>query len=104
MGMWDALEQGTPVLEALGNMFLDLAKQIAAAAIKAAVFATILNFIPGLGGAASAGGFGGIFNLVLEMIARCFSSCSLSLEHDRQKHTVARPSRAEPNAERKRQI
>jgi len=65
MGMWDALQQGTPVLEALGNMFLDLAKQIAAAAIKAAVFATILNFIPGLGGAASAGGFGGIFKAIL---------------------------------------
>jgi hypothetical protein len=65
MGMWDALEQGTPVLEALGNMFLDLAKQIAGAAIKAAVFATILNFIPGLGGAASAGGFGGIFKSIL---------------------------------------
>lgn len=65
MGMWDALQQGTPVLQALGDMFMDLAKQIAAAAIKAAVFATILNFIPGLGGAASAGGFGGIFKAIL---------------------------------------
>ena len=66
MGMWDALQQGTPVLEALGNMFLDLAKQIAAAAIKAAVFATILNVVfSGAGGAASAGGFGGIFKSLL---------------------------------------
>jgi hypothetical protein len=66
MGMWDALQQGTPVLEALGNMFMDLAKQIAAAAIKAAVFATILNIVfPGSGGAASAGGFSGIFKGLL---------------------------------------
>lgn len=66
MGMWDALQQGTPVLQALGDMFMDLAKQIAAAAIKAAVFATILNIVfPGSGGAASAGGFGGIFKSIL---------------------------------------
>lgn len=66
MGMWDALQQGTPVLQALGDMFLDLAKQIAAAAIKAAIFATILNIVfPGSGGAASAGGFGGIFKSIL---------------------------------------
>lgn len=66
MGMWEALQQGTPVLQALGDMFMDLAKQIAAAAIKAAVFATILNIVfPGSGGAASAGGFGGIFKSIL---------------------------------------
>jgi hypothetical protein len=66
MGMWNALEQGEPFLESLGNMFLDLAKQIAAAAIKAAIFASILNIVfPGLGGAASAGGFSGIFKGLL---------------------------------------
>jgi len=65
LGMWDALQQGTPVLEALGNMFMDLAKQIAAAAIKAAIFTAILNIIPGFGGAASAGGFSGIFKGLL---------------------------------------
>jgi hypothetical protein len=66
MGMWSALEQGAPFLESLGNMFLDLAKQIAAAAIKAAVFASILNIVfPGIGGAASAGGFSGIFKGLL---------------------------------------
>lgn len=62
MGLWDAFEQGKDVGEALSNMFMDLAKQIAAAAIKAAIFSTILNVIaPGSGAAAGAAGGGGGF-------------------------------------------
>ena len=61
MGLWDAFEQGKDVGEALSNMFMDLAKQIAAAAIKAAIFSTILNVIaPGSGAAAGAAKGGGM--------------------------------------------
>ena len=62
MTLWSSMEQGMSLGEALGNMFMDLAKQIAAAALKALAFQTILSLIPGGGGAAAAtGGFGALF-------------------------------------------
>lgn len=69
MGLFDAMERGVDIGEALGNMFMDLAKQIAAAAIKAAIFQTILALLPGgaaVSGAQSAsGGFWGTFKGLL---------------------------------------
>ena len=69
MGLWSAMEQGMSIGEALSNMFMDLVKQIAAAAFKALIFSIVLNLLPGtgtLGTAAaaskkSANGFGGLF-------------------------------------------
>lgn len=66
MGLWDAFEQGKDIGETLGNMFMDLAKKIAEAAIKAAAFQAILSFIPGGSAIAGAsGGFGGMFKSLL---------------------------------------
>ena len=65
MGVWDAMQSGMGLGEALGNMFMDLAKQIAAAALKALAFKAILSLIPGLGGVASATSFGSIFKGIL---------------------------------------
>lgn len=61
MNLWASMEQGMSLGQALGNMFLDLAKQIAAAALKALAFQAILSLIPGAGVAAGAGGFGKLF-------------------------------------------
>ena len=64
MGLFNALEQGQNIGEALGAVFMDLAKQIAAAALKALAFQAILSLIPGVGGAgakAITGGFGKLF-------------------------------------------
>lgn len=57
MGLWSAMEQGMSIGEALGQMFMDLAKQIAAAAIKALIFRAILAAASGgtSEGAAAAG-------------------------------------------------
>lgn len=67
MNLFASMEQGMSLGEALGNMFLDLAKQIAAAAIKALAFQAILSFFSG--GAANAkaitGGFGSVFKGLL---------------------------------------
>jgi hypothetical protein len=68
-GLWSAMEQGQNIGEALGQMFMDLVKQIAAAAFKALIFSIVLSLLPGtgaLGTAAAAskkasGGFGGLF-------------------------------------------
>jgi hypothetical protein len=68
-GLWAAMEQGMSIGEALGGMFMDLVKQIAAAAMKALVFSIVLSLLPGasaVGTAANAskkaaGGFGGLF-------------------------------------------
>jgi len=66
MGLWASMEQGMSLGEALGNMFMDLAKQIAAAAIKALAFQAILSLIPGAQGAGiAAGSFTDIFKRVL---------------------------------------
>lgn len=69
MGLWSAMEQGLSIGEALGVMFMDLVKQIAAAAMKALVFSIVLNLLPTNGPLAAAasvskkaaGGFGGLF-------------------------------------------
>jgi hypothetical protein len=66
MNLFNSMEQGMSLGEALGNMFMDLAKQIAAAAIKAAAFQAILSLLPGGAGAKLAsGGFGSIFKSIL---------------------------------------
>ena len=68
MGLWSALEQGQNIGQALGQMFMDLAKQIAAAAIKALAFQAVLALIPGgagAGAAAASGGFWGTFKSIL---------------------------------------
>jgi hypothetical protein len=57
MAMWDAFDQGKNPLEALGDYFTGLAKQIAAAAIEAAVFQSIMMLLPGGGGLSFGGGF-----------------------------------------------
>jgi hypothetical protein len=62
MGMWDALQSGESVLDALGNMLGRLAEQLVAAALQAAIFAGIMSLITG-GVAGGAGGlsFAGYF-------------------------------------------
>lgn len=70
MGLWSSMEQGMNIGEALGAMFTDLAKQIAAAAIKALVFKAILAAFSGgstaaAGAAANAGSFWDIFKGIL---------------------------------------
>lgn len=64
----NALLQGQPLGEALGNTFRKLAADIAAAAVKAAIFTSLLSLIPGGKGIsilAEQGGFGGIFKKML---------------------------------------
>lgn len=67
MNLWTSMEQGMSIGEALKVMFMDLAKQIAAAAIKAAIFQAIMAAFTG--GAANAnvitGGFGKVFKGLL---------------------------------------
>lgn len=62
----NALLQGQPLGEALGNTFKKLAADIAAAAVKAAIFAGIISLLPG-GNVAlgKIGGFGGVFKKML---------------------------------------
>jgi len=48
MSVWDALEQGTNPLDAIGQMFLNIAKSIAAAIIQATIFEAILSAFPEL--------------------------------------------------------
>jgi hypothetical protein len=62
------MEQGMSIGEALGNVFTDLAKQIAAAAIKAAVFQGIVALFSGgtsVAAKAATGGFGSMFKGLL---------------------------------------
>ena len=70
MGLWSSMEQGMNIGEALGAMFTDLAKQIAAAAIKALVFKAILAAFSGGSSEAAAastgaGSFFSIFKTLL---------------------------------------
>jgi Asp-tRNA(Asn)/Glu-tRNA(Gln) amidotransferase C subunit len=48
MSVWDALEQGTNPLDAIGQMFLNIAKSIASAIIQATIFEAILTAFPEL--------------------------------------------------------
>jgi hypothetical protein len=62
--VFSALNNGTSVIDALGDSLKKLALDLAAAAVKAAILAAIMNVIaPGSG--AAAGGFGGIFKGLL---------------------------------------
>lgn len=58
MTMWDAMESGENPLQALGNFFKDLLKQLAAAVVQAILFQTIMSAL-GMGGVAGAAGGGG---------------------------------------------
>lgn len=66
MNLFSAMQQGQSIGEALKNVFIGIAEQIAFAAIKAAAFTAILNLIPGMQGVSEAlGGFKGIFTKIL---------------------------------------
>jgi hypothetical protein len=65
--MYDAMQQGESPLQALGDYFTNLAEQIAAAAIQAAIFQAILMAVGGGGGASFGEGFTGIFKGLLGM-------------------------------------
>jgi hypothetical protein len=66
MNLFSAMQQGQSIGEALKNVFIGIAEQIAFAAIKAAAFTAILNMIPGMQGVSeSLGGFKGIFKKFL---------------------------------------
>lgn len=68
MNLWASMEQGMSIGEALGNVFIDLTKQIAAAAIKAAVFQGIVALFSGgtsVAAKTATGGFGSMFKGLL---------------------------------------
>lgn len=56
MSVWDALEQGKNPLDAIGQMFVNIAKSIAAAIIQATIFEAILSAFPELKALFKAGG------------------------------------------------
>jgi hypothetical protein len=56
MGMYDAIQSGQSPLEAIGDMFANIAKQIAAAVIQALIFQALLEAFPALKGAFAAAG------------------------------------------------
>ena len=56
MGMYDAMQSGQKPLEAIGDMFANIGKQIAAAVIQALIFQAILEAFPALKGAFAAAG------------------------------------------------
>jgi hypothetical protein len=59
MGMWDAMQSGESVLDALGNMLGRLAEQLVQAALQAAIFAGIMSLLSGgvAGGGLSFAGY-----------------------------------------------
>jgi hypothetical protein len=66
MNLYSAMQQGMSIGEALKNVFVGIAEQIAFAAVKAAAFTAILNLIPGMQGVSEAlGGFKGMFKRFL---------------------------------------
>lgn len=56
MGMYDAMQTGQKPLEAIGDMFANIAKQIAAAVLQAIIFQALLEAFPALKGAFAAAG------------------------------------------------
>jgi hypothetical protein len=56
MGMYDAIQSGQSPLEAIGDMFANIAKQIAAAVLQALIFQALLEAFPALKGAFAAAG------------------------------------------------
>lgn len=71
-GMYDAMQQGENPLQAIGQMFANIAKQIAAAVIQAVIFKALLDAFPALKGVFTAmgavgGGAGGGIGKLLGM-------------------------------------
>ena len=67
-GMFNSLANGQDVLNSLGDMFVNLTKQIAASLVKAAALAAIIQLIPGMSAASGFGAgakFGDIFKGLL---------------------------------------
>jgi hypothetical protein len=56
VGMYDAMQSGQKPLDAIGDMFANIGKQIAAAVIQALIFQAILEAFPALKGAFAATG------------------------------------------------
>jgi hypothetical protein len=56
MNVWGALQEGTSPLEAIGQMFLNIAQSIASAIIQATIFEAILTAFPELKALFTAGG------------------------------------------------
>jgi len=56
MGMYDAMQSGQKPLDAIGDMFANIGKQIAAAVIQALIFQAILEAFPALKGVFAATG------------------------------------------------
>jgi hypothetical protein len=56
MGMYDAMQSGQKPLDAIGDMFANIGKQIAAAVIQALIFQAILEAFPALKGLFAATG------------------------------------------------
>jgi hypothetical protein len=68
MGMYDAMQQGQSPLEAIGQMFANIGRQIAAAVIQALIFKALLDAFPELKGVftavgAAGKGIGGLLGL-----------------------------------------
>jgi hypothetical protein len=64
-GLFTAMQNGASVGDALGNMFKQIAIDIAKAAIQAAIFQAILMALPGGGGVSFGTGFTGVFKKLL---------------------------------------
>jgi hypothetical protein len=64
-GLFTAMQNGASVGEAVGNMFKQIAIDIAKAAIQAAIFQAILMALPGGGGVSFGTGFTGVFKKLL---------------------------------------
>lgn len=56
LGMYDAIQAGQSPLEAIGDMFASIARQIAAAVLQAIIFQALLEAFPALKGAFAAAG------------------------------------------------
>ena len=76
MGMYEAIQSGQSPLEAIGDMFANIAKQIAAAVLQAIIFQALLEAFPALkgaftamGAASSGKGLGGLLGLASGGIA-----------------------------------
>lgn len=76
MSMFDAMQQGENPLQAIGQMFANIAKQIAAAVIQAIIFKALLDAFPALkgvftamGAASSGGGIGKLLGMASGGIA-----------------------------------
>ena len=64
-GLFTAMQNGANIGDAIGNMFKQIAIDIAKAAIQAAIFQAILMALPGGGGVSFGKGFTGVFKKLL---------------------------------------